>query len=265
MDDFNKIIISGLNLDEHLINIDNLFLKAKQIDEFEFGCTILRIRGIEGPGWDTYIQSYNNFIRLTEIMNNETDFEKQAVLMLQLYVQCTEVSDIYNILINLIRVSNGDRYSFSPFNQNLYSSRINSRYPQGKILRVKEQSKLRYNNKLADLFEFLYVRQVRNAVSHSDYTIYDGKFRIISGEGVNINQVITSEIPFEWLVPRVNAAINTCLVIYNNIIDHIKSYQEDKIISGRLGHGGSYTSIQLIADKNGLKGFKTPPDKELIL
>lgn len=248
---------------KHMENISSLFIEAKHEDEFEFCCTILRIRGMEDPGWDSFIEGYNNLIKMIESISKEKDFKRKMGLLLQTYCQSTEIDDIYNILLNLIRVRSGKRHSINPFDNSLYSTRINTGYPAGKIKRIVEQSDSLYNSELSEALGFSYIREVRNAFIHSDYTIYEGNFRIISGKGVNINQVITPEIPLDWLVPRINLAINFALSIYNNVIDHIQLYKKDKVVRGRMGYNESYVDIQLIANQNGLRGFKMPVDETL--
>jgi len=250
--------------DKFLDNINRLFIEAKQKDEFEFCCTILRIRGIEDPGWDSFIEGYNNFTKMIELITKEKDYKRNMVLLLQTYCQITEIDDIYNILLNLIRVRSGKRCSINPFDSSLYSTKINARYPSGKIKRIVEQSDLLYNNDLSKTLNFLYIREVRNAFTHSDYTIYKSNFRITRGEGVNVNQVITPEIPVDWLIPRINTAINFVLTIYDNVIEHIQSYNKDKVVKGRLGNNDSYVDVQLLANQNGLRGFKIPVDKYLL-
>jgi len=37
--------------------LNDLFLRAKEVDEFEFICTLIRVRGLEGPGWDPLVES----------------------------------------------------------------------------------------------------------------------------------------------------------------------------------------------------------------
>ena len=34
-----------------------LFEAAKSADEFEFGCTLLRVRGLEDVGWDPFVET----------------------------------------------------------------------------------------------------------------------------------------------------------------------------------------------------------------
>jgi hypothetical protein len=117
---------------------------------------------------------------------------------------------------------------------------------------------------IGNLFDRMYVRPVRNAFYHSDYILSPDSFNIRRGEGVNIDNVIQSRIPLDWLVPRLKLGINTAIAVMELLLENIRSYREDKIVRGRFASDGSWLDIQLTTHpEHGLTGFKTPPDEAL--
>jgi hypothetical protein len=85
-----------------LENIEQLFNTAKAADEFEFCCTLLRIRGLESPGWDPLQESISLIDQLLALIEAPIQESLQYRLILMLYCHITEMNDLYNILGNLI-------------------------------------------------------------------------------------------------------------------------------------------------------------------
>jgi len=63
-----------MNFDDTYSDIINdLFIKAKEKDEFEFCCTLLRIRGNESAGWDSLEESYSLITNILSIISAPID------------------------------------------------------------------------------------------------------------------------------------------------------------------------------------------------
>ncbi len=84
-------------------------------------------------------------------------------LLLFLYCHITEMHDLYNIVGNLLRVSQGERYTISPFVGTLHSSGNNASYPSSKVERINEWSQLVGISQLGEMFCDMIVKEVRNA------------------------------------------------------------------------------------------------------
>lgn len=247
--------------------LETLFKKAKKKDEFEFACTLLRIRGMEDPGWDPFVESYKLANQLVDLVNAPIDKTLRLRLMMFFYCHLTETDDIYKVVANLLRVTMGDRYSLVPFKD--------VPKPVGKIAHGSSFNKTIIQlmtlandagiEKVGELFQKFFLRPVRNAFFHSDYILTDDSFNIRWGEGIKIDDVVTNEIELKWLIPRIELGINASLNIIELIIRNIKSYRSDKIIKGRFASDGSVIDIQLTTEKGyGLTGFKSPPDEKLL-
>ena len=241
-----------------------LFQKAKEVDEFEFCCTLLRIRGMESSGWDPLQESDQLTHQLLSLISSPLIDRLKIRLLLFLYCHLTEMSDLYNLVGNLLKVIKGERYSMNPYIGQLHKSKKEARYPMAKIERLAEWSNEVGQPEVGDMFLKFFVKQVRNAFYHSDYIITNDSFNIKHGEPVKIDNVFQHTVPLNWLIPKVELGVNAALSVIGLTIDNIRSYKEDKIVKGRFGHGGKYEDIQLTVHEGyGLNGFKSPPDEEL--
>jgi hypothetical protein len=89
---------------------------------FEFVCTLVRAGGIQGPGWDPWLESkaviddLQNLAKLELPREKFPDLERtQARLALLSYCHITEMDLPYVLLANLLRLRLGRKYSMSPF------------------------------------------------------------------------------------------------------------------------------------------------------
>lgn len=244
--------------------IEYLFQTAKEEDEFEYCSTLLRIRGMEEAGWDPLHESQQLAHQLLAVA--EAPIEQSLRLRLHLFLYChlTEMFDTYHIPANMLRVCMGERYVMNPFGKEFHASNKPARYPTEKASRIKEWADSLQQLDLGAMFQEMLVKEVRNAFYHSDYILTPNSFNIRRGRGVHIGNEITTQVPYEWLFPRINLGIGLALAILNLTVAHMRSYKEDKVVQGRITSDGSYSDIQLTVDKDhGLSGFKSPPDKGL--
>src|SRR5690349_4917615 len=153
--------------------IQSLFERAKTKDEFEYACTLLRIRGVESAGWDSLEETDQLFQDLTGLMNSPLKGNTQVRIALLLYSHITEVDAIYLVLANLVRVINGERYTMDPFGH-LYlpkgKPRMDQRPPSAKSV-VNDLIKSANEQKetgLAEPLNWFFHDNVRNAFFHSD-------------------------------------------------------------------------------------------------
>jgi hypothetical protein len=242
-------------------NISELFANAKTSDEFEYCSTLLRIRGMEDSGWDPLRESDQLANQLMALSNAPLENSLRLRLSLFLYCHLTEMSDVYNITGNMLRVIMGERYVMNPFIAELHASKKSGNYPTSKAARVREWADTAGLETLGVIFDSILVKEVRNAFYHSDYILTNDSFNIWHGRGVHIGNEITHKVPYEWLFPRIQLGINIALAILNTTIVHIQTYKEDKVVKGRFAQDGGCMDIQLTTQEGyGLTGFKTPPD-----
>ena len=116
--------------------LDPLFKTAQDKDEFEFCCTIMRIRGLESPGWDPLTESFALIDQFLSLVKAPIDSTLRLRILLFIYCHITEIDDVYNVLANLGRVCLGERYSFNPFLPALHPSGKAVKNPSLKIRRL---------------------------------------------------------------------------------------------------------------------------------
>lgn len=241
-----------------------LFRRAKEVDEFEYCSTLLRIRGMEDAGWDPMHESWELAQQLMALQNAPLEQGVKLRLALFLYCHLTEMSDVYSIPANMLHVLAGRRYSMSPFLHGLDQGEQQPSSPSGKARRIKSLALEHDMEEFGELFETMIVKDVRNAFYHSDYILTNESLNIRHGEGVVIDGMRNNRVPYTWLLPRLQLGINTALAVLNQTLNEIQSYKEDKVVKGRIDHDGGWLPVQLTTHpEHGLVGFKTPPDEEL--
>jgi hypothetical protein len=238
-----------------------LFEKAKAKDEFEFCCTLLRLRGLEGPGWDPQKESFTLINQTLALIQAPLEQSIRLRLMLFLYCHVTEMYDLYHIVGNLLRVCAGERYCLDCFLGIHHPSGKNAVYPASKVERIKQWAIDQGLPDLGEMFCDLLVKEVRNAFFHSDYIIHDKYFHIRRGDGVKIGNVIDPRVELSWLTPRIELGINVALMLIQLVMEAVQSYTANKIVMGRF-QGDRAIPIELTAQPGfGLIGFRSPPQR----
>jgi hypothetical protein len=155
---------------------------------FEFACALLRVAGHEGPGWDPWVESQALLADLRSLMKlaHSTDTladpdRTEMRLALLSYCHIMEVDLTYTLIANLLRVSLGKRYDFSPF-ADLY--RVSNKKKPGimqkvipptpgpKIKRIQELAESAKMSEIGKALGEIHDPIIRNAVYHSDYALY---------------------------------------------------------------------------------------------
>lgn len=238
-------------------DLESLFDKAKEKDEFEFCCTLLRIRGFESVAWDSIVESEKFIEEFLSFINAPLDGLFRIRMLLLIYSHITEMDDFYSIVANLLWVKKGSRYAINPFYKFLYDDKKEVNSPYGKVERIKQLSHDADLDKIGEVYNYLLVKQVRNAFYHSDFVLYNNEFRIVKGAGVNIDGVIQHAIPFQWIISRIEITVNLFIQLMSLINEHRSSYTEDKIVTGRMGQNEESVSIKLLGGDQGLHGISS--------
>jgi len=133
---------------------------------------------------------------------------------LLLYNHLIELSPLYEETINLIRVSKGKAFVKKPFNEA-------TKYPADKIRVINHA-----NPEVGAIFNEFWIREVRNAFSHSKYRI-DGGFFVKTDENFKIS------------TPELQAKIDVCRGYWNYLQDKIGKeqifFQEKKVLTTKNG------------------------------
>lgn len=241
--------------------LKDLFEQALARDEFEFCSSILRIRGMEDPGWDPLLESQILANQMLSLIQAPLDSTLRLRLILFVYSHLTEVADLYRIVGNLLRVCKGERHSIIPFSGKNHRGGKDAQGPQDMVERIKEWASEVGRPMVGEIFCDMLVSEVRNAFFHSDYVLFKEQFNIRHGRGVKIGKLIDPRVNLEWLVPRMELGIDLFLSLCRLIGEYTKRYRKNKVVKGRI-HGDSSPPVDvelLTHPDHGLIGFQSPP------
>jgi hypothetical protein len=239
-----------------------LFEAAKSTDEFEYACTLLRVRGLEDAGWDPFVETHLLVEDLTALINAPLRGDTQVRLGLLLYSHLTEVGAVYETLANLALVVAGERYSIDPFTPDYPHNRRGE--PQflsarGKVGALKKRLKQAGHAEIGELLDWFFKPAVRNAFAHADYTLHDGKFRSRS-ERFEIGGLLSSELPLDVLAEVFNRSLTFYEAFVNEYGKARSGYGANKVISGRIAGDEAHVPVELMAHpQKGLYGLRSPP------
>lgn len=156
----------------YLAALEPAFQKAKERCEFEFLMSLLRVRGLQDAGWDPYETTIRAIPALKQASERADSFEARRHIGLVMYCHILEASEPYELLSNLIGVAVGERFKTQRFPRKIM--------PTKKIESLAKQAQEAGMPQVAQPLQELWDRDVRNAISHSDYSIYGSEVRILS-------------------------------------------------------------------------------------
>ena len=238
-------------------NLDEIFQKAKTRDEFEYICSLLRIRGMEDAGWDPLGESHAaifDYIALIEAPLRDITKVRLALLT---YCHITEIDAVYDILANMLRSIKGDRCSMIPFVDYTKLTKQSANSPKQKIEALKAMEREVGFNSLGKIFDSFFDDEIRNAFYHSDYTIYANEFRCRKKFST---WKLPTSVPLADLMKKIQDCIDFYLTFMRLYDDHRKSYKEPKIIKGRFAADGGWLDLEILVQEGiGVTGFQSPP------
>lgn len=206
----NPIYIESLTV--YLNCLDPLFSKAKQASNFEFILTLLDISGTKDCGWDASETTQEIFKTFNSLKKRIKYSDEQTYVFLLLYGLIVEASFIYDLLSNLLNVVGGGRYNRDNFPSKKRGGNLVPQSPSEKIRKLlKQSSALKIPKALKELDD-IYDRELRNAVFHSNYSLYDEEIRLLEAN----KRYSTTEI---------HALINKTLAYYEAIVFLRKYYR----------------------------------------
>jgi hypothetical protein len=240
---------------------DQLFNQAREADEFEYVCALLRIRGMEDEGWDPLEETQRLYDDIGSLMQAPLHDFARIRLGLLLYSHLTEVDAIYMILANMIEITAGERCVMNPFHD-LYRTRgaFADRVPpsaRAVMERLKERATERGFSELVELLDSFFNDAVRNAFFHSDYILHGDEFRSREARFIDENNVRTSALKLPLILDLINRSTSFFHDFMTVYVAHRLSYKESKVVRGRFGPGGTYEDITLLVHPTGgVYGFR---------
>lgn len=231
--------------------LEPLFRKAQEVDEFEYACTLLRVRGAERAGLDALVEGQALVSDMLSLIQSPLNDPTKLRLALLLYVHIVEMKAPYHVIINMLRVTQGERYNLAPFG--------GARYPEGRIRRIKAASAAADFPEVGTHFDTFYSKEIRNAFAHSGYVIHGDEFNIVGGKGIEVSPgVISHSVSAQdYVLPRIQRAVDYGLGFFELMSSSRRAYKEPKVVNARLGPDGQLVNATLLVESDeGLVGFE---------
>ena len=239
---------------KYLNCLDPLFEKAKTTSEFEFICALLRVEGIKSAGWDPWENTVDVFDNIYRLANRVRDYKKQTYLSLWLYGHIIEASEPYDMVANLMNIIEGQRYRMRNFPDIVGKGNYSRpQSPSEKIRLLTEKAKVINMTDSMVPFQDVFDRELRNAIFHSDYSLYGGDLRL-TGAKLGVKMVYTHD--------ELSALFNKALAYFeafkNLVSVYISSYQQPKIIPVHpdFSNDPEEEAITIVRKGYGLTGLK---------
>lgn len=223
-----------------------LFDKAFKVSEFSALLTIFGVKGIEDPGWDTYKSTIQIINSITIYNDNIKDFATQRNLHLWTYGHIMEASEPYEKIKNLLDIITGEQYSilkFPPNKKGIHQS------PGQKINKIVQQAKSLGFNKIEEIYNEIWNRDLRNSIFHSDYSLFGEQVRIRKPTKIYEGQDINKIVNYAYA--------------YFSVLDYlqnmfIKKYEEPTIIKPHPDFKtfDSEKSVVIVREDHGAIGLK---------
>lgn len=247
----------------YLTILEQLFDKARKQDEFEFAFTLMRFQGVQAPGWDTLKEADYLYQDIVGLLQSPVKDDTKVRLALLLYCHITEIDAIHLVIHNMLRVIDGERYSAFPF-QSLVRKRKNSMLDsvppssKAKVKFIRDYAEKLGEKDVVEVLDEVYNEALRNAFFHSDYTLYNNELRSHNSWFDHGNNTRSQVMTGQELQDQLNAAIEFFQAFMRIYIRNIRSYKENKEITGRFGHNDEVVPMRLLADKKyGLYGVES--------
>lgn len=231
---------------EFLNSLDPLFQHAKDSSECELVCTLLRVRELSAPGMEPFENTRQVFETVGRLVHKLGDLDEARHLGLWLYGHVVEASEPYETFANLLNIIEGNRYLTGNF-----SDRNGRPISPGEKLNVLENRAraLGLGTPFAPL-RTLYDREIRNAVFHSDYIIYEGELRL---PGVAVRVLSVPELA--TLIFRAFAYFYA----FRSLERYFRElYDEPKVVTMHdgMGHYPNQTALVMVRKGKGAIGIK---------
>lgn len=243
----------------------DLFERAKATNELQFAMALMpEIRGAQDAGWSTAHESVEAFDEFGEHLRSiGTDKRVRVRIALAFYNHVSEGAGFYEIPKKLLLTIEGKGNNIIPFQDLVEQHRVtgeNISPNSNRIFKdlIGHSTELGLE-KLAETFAGAFDPDVRNAVAHADYIVWQNGLRIRRRNGGQPRVIL-------W--PEFDAIINRGLNLFNAIRtiahEYIVSYETPKTIRSRLNEREPESDFTIYCDqKTRAFGFTTgkyPPE-----
>lgn len=227
--------------------LTELFEKAKQTDEEQFFTSCFVLFKYDKYNMLSYVLD-EEFQEVTEFISSfgvlleseDIDIKIKTRVRVLLYCHIIEVDLIYTLIFNLLKTIARENYSANILHVSKKNEIINLHYPAEKIDLISRYSK-KYGLELHKLYHNIFYKQIRNAFSHSQYSLSpDGGFNIskfISPSSQNLFKQPKFKTFFTF--DEISSLFDKSFIYIKSFIEtynrYISKYQDGNIYSTQLG------------------------------
>lgn len=235
---------------ETLDQIEELFDKARERNEFEFLLTILNYRHIASPEEASNLKEWFDALDYYKNLYDSSSEKEKCRIGLLLYSTFFENSDFYNIIGSLCLNALNFRGSSYLFWKTKKQDRLLG--TGEKIRAIKEKlSDCEYHH-LLSFFDSVHVEQIRNTFFHSAYSFSDGDYVLFDSEPIQVEDVNQSRVSIDgFLIPRINKVIEFFEKFKECYELSFSRYSDEKTIQGNFP---DRKEIIIHGSNDGLKG-----------
>lgn len=174
--DINETYLEAVT--RYLNYLEPLFEKAREKSEVQFIITLLHFRGMESEGWDPYENSLRIYEVIQDTIQKSKNSDLRINLSLWLYGHIVEASEPYEVIANLLNIIDGGAFITNNFPKKQIGNRLRSLYPREKIEILEVKANKVGIPEVVVPIKDIYDSELRNAVFHSDYAVYEGGVRL---------------------------------------------------------------------------------------
>jgi len=212
------------------LSFRELFAAAKHADELNFAASL-------SPEFRPYrqnsaVDAQYAFSDYASFLSRDVESDLRPRVALAFYSHLAEASGFWEVVKNLIGVTQGAKFNFMPFSQFTakYGSSEASPIPNAnKLMRslVRSSTEAGFPS-LASSFSEAFDADLRNAFAHADYCL--------AKEGVFVLSRYGQERLVGW--PELNVLLDKAMTFYlvlNDVrVEHCQTYAEPKLVTGTL-------------------------------
>jgi len=227
------------------------FTGAYERSEFEFILALLRVWGVQDAGWDPFETTSKAIPAMTAVHESMTDFVAARHLELWVYGHIVEASEPYELLANMIAISQGGRWvaqKFPPIpgKRNRPPRELS---PGEKIVSLERAASAGSMPQVATPLREIWDRDLRNAVFHADYVLYGSEVRILRPPKKYSHERVTE------LVNKAHAYHTAIMLLYRC---HVGMYTESKVIAvyPEFSPGPDERAVILVREGHGVIGMR---------
>jgi hypothetical protein len=232
-------------LPRYLTTFDAVLAAAETRNAFEFLHTLLGFRGAQDAGWVPYENTLRAISSVTQVHNELDDSTAAWHLALWVYGHIVEAAEPYEILANLIAISQGGRFNVRRF----HDRRSRPQSPGEKIGQIEASAAEAGLSEAAFPLREIWDRDLRNSIFHADYVLHSSGVRLPSAR--NPTRDIET---VRRLVGRAHAYHDSVAELRRL---YLGSYEEPKEIPAGEGFGGpEERAVVIVRQGEGAVGLK---------